>query len=407
MASFWLEYDQNGSRAQYPFENRSSVTFGRDKSVDFVLDHPTVSRQHASILYAPPQGYVLRVLSRGGLTAVDGNQVSGDVVLRDGNVIHMGQFSFTFRASQAAAASAPPLGGYGASAGGSFGASGGMAGAGAGGFGPSTPSGGFGAQAPASGGFGAQAPASGGFGAAGGFGGVEPPAKPKAKNSIGAGTVWDEIASSDEAQVDTAGARQVSDFERMQRAEQKTDQKTNPLLIVAVVIALAGMAYLFLSGPGDSGSGVATGENLQDAPPVEVIVSCVGEEDCIARARDAYKVGLEMILKKDANVTNLFDGWRKLYESKVYLAKVNAPVPADMNQLEAKEAASRAELDAVFRNYKVVYFRSKQRKMYREMADALMALKSYFPDKTSREYKFAAQEEVNMRSTGVYPSGRR
>lgn len=99
MPSFWLEYVQDGQRREFSFDS-ASVSIGRDKGSDFVLDHPTVSRQHALIV-SNPQGHQLVVLSRGGLTAIDGGQVSGEIELFDGSQIHFGQLAFTFRSRNA------------------------------------------------------------------------------------------------------------------------------------------------------------------------------------------------------------------------------------------------------------------------------------------------------------------
>jgi len=172
--SFWLEHDQDGQRQKYPFD-APSITVGRDQSADFLLDHPTVSRQHARIV-SQGSSYRLVVLSQGGLTAINGSAVNGEVNLTDGATLQFGQFSFVFRTETAARPSggfgAPPAsGGFGAPpAGGGFGAP--PAG---GGFGTPPAGGGFGTP-PAGGGFGTP-PAGGGFGAppaGGGFG--TPPA---------------------------------------------------------------------------------------------------------------------------------------------------------------------------------------------------------------------------------------
>ena len=96
--SFWLEYLENGQKREFTF-NSSQISVGRDQAADFVLDHPPVSRQHA-IIVAEPHGAKLVVLSRGGLTALNGQQVAGEVQLMDGNQIHFGQLAFTFRSHQ-------------------------------------------------------------------------------------------------------------------------------------------------------------------------------------------------------------------------------------------------------------------------------------------------------------------
>lgn len=65
MGSFWLEYEQNGNLQTFPFED-GNVTIGREQTCDFVLDHPTVSRQHALIVDDGSGQFRLVVLSQGG-----------------------------------------------------------------------------------------------------------------------------------------------------------------------------------------------------------------------------------------------------------------------------------------------------------------------------------------------------
>ena len=82
MSHFWLEVESDGHRNRFDFE-KPTVSIGRDPTSDFHLDHPTISRQHA--LFVTNQGTVqLVVLSRNGLTAVDGNRVQGTLDLRPG-----------------------------------------------------------------------------------------------------------------------------------------------------------------------------------------------------------------------------------------------------------------------------------------------------------------------------------
>ncbi|TXD36005.1 FHA domain-containing protein, partial [Lujinxingia vulgaris] len=124
MSSFWLEFDHNGQTQNASF-NSQSVTIGRDRGSDFILDHPTVSRQHALIVEEGGGNYRLVVLSRGGLTAVDGQPVSGEVSLWDGAMLTLGKHSVRFRAPDATArapqapaaaqqAPGPQSGGFGA-----------------------------------------------------------------------------------------------------------------------------------------------------------------------------------------------------------------------------------------------------------------------------------------------------
>lgn len=400
MPAFWIEFEQNGSRQQRSFES-NAVSFGREQGVDFVVNNPTVSRQHAMIMFDPRSGYVLRVLSRGGMTAINGSPVAGDVPLQDGSMVNLGQFGFVFRA----AAQPQPQSQFGS-----------------GGFGGQMNSGGFGAQAPVaqpqpqnnfggqmnSGGFGGQMN-SGGFGAPSQAPAPTPQA-PAPQNNAGGGvkaagnTVWDEIAASAEAQED-GGPRELTDFQKMQEAENRAEKGgPNPILLLVTVLAIIGVGAVFLLGGGAGEDVIDTEVPFDQQAEFQITASCVGQDDCVEQARQSYKVGLQLLEKKDANVSHLFDGYKKLYEAKYLLDKGKAPAPADMSELDAKMQGSRAELDGIFRNYRVVYFTGLQRKMYKDMAAALGAIKTYFPDQTAREYKFATEKEIEMKSKGTYPA---
>lgn len=193
MASFWLEFDQDGRRQQYNFDAQQ-VTVGREQGSDLFLDHPTVSRQHA-IIRTDARGVRLVVLSKSGLTAVNGTPVQGEVELTDGTQLHFGQLGFVFRSNQAR----PVTGSFGQAPGGFGGQTQG--------FGSPSPSGGlgtpprngfggqpqgfggspaqqsgfgaqpsFGGQPSQQGGFGAQSVQGGGFGSSQpGFGGASAP----------------------------------------------------------------------------------------------------------------------------------------------------------------------------------------------------------------------------------------
>nr|MBA2661203.1 FHA domain-containing protein [Lujinxingiaceae bacterium] len=111
MASFWLEYEQNGNLQKFPFDAQS-ISIGRDKGSDFVLDHPTISRQHALIMNDGQGSFRLVALSRGGLTALEGTPVQSEIALYDGAVLHLGKLWFRFRSEYAPRRPAAPQGGY-------------------------------------------------------------------------------------------------------------------------------------------------------------------------------------------------------------------------------------------------------------------------------------------------------
>lgn len=425
MPSFLLDLEQNGARQQRTFD-RPSIMLGRDPGADVVLNHPTVSRQHAMIMHDPrSNGYILRVLSRGGLTAINGTQVSGDVPLQDGVSLNLGQIAMVFHAQAAGAAS-----GFGQPAGqGHYGAAPQQPAMGQG-FGqpaaPQTPAAGFGQPAPyqsgpqaAPSGFGQQAggynqsappaqPSQGGFGntpAPGGFGNTPAPGGfGQSLEQDDRRTHWDDIAESDAAQAEQGSNKAMSDFQRMQQAEDKNQKKTNPLLIVVVVLAMAFAGAALFVGKSSGKKAGEDAKDLKQQAEFQVDIRCVGPDDCQDKARTQYKIGLQLLEKKDASISHLFTGYKRLYEAKAYLEKIKMPIPADMAQLEPKMQASRQELDKIFNNYRATYFTSKQRNIPRQMAQALTGIKTYFPDKTSKEYKYATNQEVQMRAKGIYPS---
>lgn len=427
MPSFLLDLEQNGVRQQRTFD-QPSIMMGRDPGADLVLNHPTVSRQHAMIMHDPrSNGYVLRVLSRGGLTAINGAQVSGDVPLQNGVSLNLGQISMVFHVQNAGAAvgfGQPAASGFG-----QYGAAPQQA-APAQGFGQpaatQSPPGGFGAPGsdygqPAPYQQSGPQPSPGGFGApVGGFAQQPPQAQPvqsapggfgnsSASNGFGSNldqddrrTHWDDIAESDAAQGEQS-EKSMSAFQRMQQAEEKTAKKTSPLLLVVAGCAILFTGgLLFLGGGGGEEQEDATADAAKKAE-FRVDIQCVGPDDCQSKARNQYKVGLQLLEKKDASISHLFMGYKRLYEAKAYLDKIKMPIPADMAQLEPKMTIARQELDKIFNNYRAAYFTSKQRNIPRQMAEALIGIKTYFPDKTSKEYKYATNQEVQMRAKGIYP----
>ncbi|MDX1746882.1 MAG: FHA domain-containing protein, partial [Halobacteriales archaeon] len=98
MSHFWLEVETDGHRQRFDFDQQT-VSVGRDQASDFHLDHPTVSRRHALFVESGGE-YQLVVLSKNGLTAVDGSRVSGTVDLRPGQTLQFGEIQLAFRTDQ-------------------------------------------------------------------------------------------------------------------------------------------------------------------------------------------------------------------------------------------------------------------------------------------------------------------
>jgi hypothetical protein len=463
MSNFWLEYNQNGDVQEFTFEG-SSVTIGRDKSSDFVLDHPTVSRQHAVIRRDGPGRFKLRVLSRGGLTALDGHQVQGEVPLHDGANINLGKLTFRFRSDDAPQQPQHNLGpsggshssGQGPSSSGAFGAGGqgsqgqssgaggsgqsgfgggsGSGGSGQGGFGGSgggfnsgSSNSGFSPEKNESGGMGAFAQSSQGFqagmqgqsgmqpgqGQQGGQGGGAQGQGHGQDGSVDAGEEkaekvdiisWDEIASSEEAMSEEETEnRAKSVFERMEEG-QKKQEETRPGLVIVAGIAIVGLlGYVFFGG--GAGGGVGGGDEEEIAPEeLQVEVECLGKADCIKKAKNAYNVGNETLKKSGAAVSNRFEGYKSLLEAEKYLeeAGVSEPPPS-MNKLPERKQAAKQQLDKLFRNFRVAYHQAKNSKNYTQMAESLDTIQSYFPDKKSYQYRWAQSKIRKMKQNGTYP----
>lgn len=392
MPSFWFETTINGSPQTVPF-NRSPVIVGRGQGVDFQLDHPTVSRQHGQIVHDPMRGYRLVVMSRGGMTAVDGAQVVGEVPLYNGSQIHFGQMSVVFRANDAP--QKPAAGGFGAQSSPGFGAS------------PQPQSGGFGAapQQPAA--APAQNPSSAGLGAMDldniGNAGSSKPAN-----------VWEEIAASaeamDEAEQDSPWSSDAPDdndyYARMQAASARGDEKAsggvNPILLILVVVAAVGMVYIFFFMDDGAQGGKTAVVAMEDKPPVELDnVTCLGEEDCVSQAKERFAVGKQLLEKKDVHISNLFEGYKKMLEVKALLEQGKAKAPGELAEADGYIESSRGELDRIFREQRLLFNRYGKREMHKQQLEALDTINSYFPDKTTPEYQWSYEKEVELRKKGI------
>ena len=351
MPAFWIDIFQNGSNQTYPFDAQS-VTFGRDKSADFVLDHPTVSRQHGRIVMDHSGGFRLQVLSQGGMTALNGQRVQGEVPIQSGASINFGQIQLVFRAEGAPSAQA---GGFGQAPGGFGQAPGGFGQPPGGGF-NSSPGGGFGAppveatpsQVDAVAGVGAM-----GFGPSGGA--------DEAVDAIGgaAASHWEAYANEREADMndgDEPDTPEQTDFDRMAAASAKNnDGGVNPVLIVAVLLAAGFAAYMVFAPQPEAESGLV----VKKLGPLEetllVQVKCLSKDDCLEKANEAYKIGLDNYEKKSVHISNLFDSYKKMLEAEAYLAEEELPMPDELKGLEQQKKLARDELDKIFMNYRVSY----------------------------------------------------
>jgi len=78
-------------------------------------------------------------------------------------------------------------------------------------------------------------------------------------------------------------------------------------------------------------------------------------------------------------------------------------LPAQLADLEATKTEIRAEMDAIFQQYRVKYHDKKTRKMYQDMSDILREITAYFPDKRCLYNRWAFQREREMKEEGVFP----
>jgi pSer/pThr/pTyr-binding forkhead associated (FHA) protein len=455
MGSFQLEYGDNGEVFSFTGE---SITIGRAESSDFVLDHPTVSREHAEIVDEGGGRFRIVVLSRNGLTALGGERVEESAPLRDGHLLHFGKLEFVFQSNEAVRRS--PSGGGRArsseheapdtrgdrardrtgegrrpaesSTGDRVASDGTGEGSRGGGRGDSpidehteedivndivgdTPhgEGGHGIdesdQARGGGGDQMASPAT--------SDGLEaepepesPPSEEEEDDSAAEDiTSWDDIAATaepDESEQSEQKADPDQSFASSMRnqssaEEEETDQR--------VVVGGLGLAVLFLLWSfwpgGGGGGGVGPGAKKKKAPPLTVRVQCIGAEECKRKAIAAYQSGEGYYKRRSAKIGNLFNAYRKMYEAKKYLEKGKIKQrPPELKELKTTRKKIRKHLDQKFQNFKVEYHIAKKEDRYVEMAQALLKVQKFFHDEGSREYQWARKRKLEMKNRGQYPS---
>lgn len=409
MAPFTLETADGGQARQFEF-NAPSVSIGRDRTADFTLDHPTVSRQHAVISWDGRQ-HRLIVLSRGGFTGLDGQQVGGEIPLFDGSVLMFGQLQFLFRSPYAPPrpANAPP---YGAPQQGAHNPYYGQAASVAG------------MHATASGLY--QAPglmpssnttqsiqtmrASGSFPSLAEH--QQLVAKPR--ESADGLVSWDEIAATADQVPEERDA--VLDFQRMQKAQAEADaaqRGINPMLIIGLIIAVGFLAVAFLyGGPGPSGPGKGKGTGPDPTDSTEPIIAlrpadydCIGVASCRASAVEAFNVGKVMLERSEADIINLYEGFRQLERAQAMLDKVAiTPPPPEMKGMDVMLANASEAMKKRYLIHRANFFASRDRNDHAKMAEELRRLQAYFPDERLNYNRWAQKQILEMKSQGVYPS---
>lgn len=447
MGHFWLEFDIQGHRQRYDFQ-QASVSIGRDAASDFHLDHTTVSRQHAMIVenYG---NYQLVVLSRNGLTAIDGQVVTGTVDLRPGMTIQVGEVQLGFR-------SAIGNGGVGEVATESLNLSDVNGHAPTGmlqsvdertepsrdawvapqapamqqqqqrppqqqGFGQMAiqPAQGFDAAPAPPSGFGQMAinpgPApqngvNGGFNGVPAQGGAPRPAK-KNEDEFKIKS-WEEIAAEGATGAhDAVGG--VTDFERIQKAQAKAQKKgagTNPVMLGVLALAVVGMAALFLlpepappPPPGEQTPERCA--NLQICYPMDAEPTCANKSDCEAKAQQAYNVADELSKKKDANITNRYEAYKQLDKAGRYMAKADIldNPPEAMKDYGARLLEYEQELEDIARDHRIRHHQLQQRNMNWDMATNVRSWQAYFPDSYNTWFREAIEAERRMKDSGSWP----
>lgn len=356
------------------------------------------------MIRADQTGAQLVVLSRGGLTALDGGQVQGEVPLYDGSEIHFGQLSFVFRSHGA------PRRPASAGASSSFGAmpisapptngSPGMHNGG--GMQPQM-------QSPSN---------AGGWDSSSGSWGQadwdapsasEPaPAPVEAENHL---VTWDEIANSAEARDDgTAG---MTDFQKIQAAQAKADKQTrgnNPWIVYGGVLGIVAMIVVFVwpfEKAGEIGDDVDVSQDSDQAfiSWADGDIDCVGKANCREAALSAYRVGKNLKEQAGADITNPFQAYAQFDKAQLYLKKGGIqPPPVEMANVLDMQTAVKVDLDAKFNQARVNYLNWKNRKMYRKMAEELNRIQAYFPDKRCLYNQWAVEKERKMKDDRIYPA---
>lgn len=415
MTSFSLEFQQGGQVQTIPFDSQS-IAIGRDRGSDFVLDHPTVSRQHALIVDEGGGRFKLVVLSRGGLTAVNGNPVeASEIQIYDGTELTFGQYTVVFRSphapSRPAGSSSAPAG---STAGAAMAAGVTNSGGGAGPSGPggtAGPGGGAGPSGPGGpgGGAGLSGPGQMGGGASPQDGqGDADEATPGGEAGI---MSWDEIAATSEEdkdnEQDESQERGLSDLQRMRREnQQKSSEGTNPVVVVGALLASAVLLLVVFMPDSDNGGGVDTEEDHCADPDqrVEVSVDCVGQNDCEQQADEAYERGVDLIERRAVERGNLFEGYMQLLKAEAYLEEAGIDeIPSEMDRWDEKHDLARQKLDDDYREFQVRYHQAESAGRNAEMANVISDVEARFPSHKACENRWARDEERRMKSEGIYP----
>ena len=450
MGQYWLEFEVQGHRQRRDF-HQTNVAIGRDPGSDLHIDHPTVSRQHALIVQNYDQ-HQLVVLSRNGLTAVDGQVVQGTINLHSGMTLQIGEIQLAFRSAAGSNVGEVPTEAVSLA---QF--SGGELPTGMSrpleestapgfdapswnnmapqnqGFGnPGFNNPGF--NSPQGSGFGqmpiqppqGQNPYGSGFGQMPGFGGQQPqqpqqPLQPQLqpsnmpKSATDSGDdfkikSWEEIAA--EAATGAHGAISGStDFERIQKAQAKANKGgLGPVHVIGLVlIAVFGGVALFYEPEAPQIDNLTKPPercvNTKICYPVEAEPSCRDAADCQKQAEQAYKVAKEFHSRRDAAIINPYEAYKQLDKAMRLISKSGLEQPPDsMRDLDERYREYEAALDEIARDHRIRQHQLRQRRMSEDMVANVRAWQAYFPDTYNTWYREALEEERKMRDNGTWPN---
>ncbi|MDC7235304.1 MAG: FHA domain-containing protein [Spirochaetales bacterium] len=79
---------------------KEETLIGRSKECALILQAPSVSRKHSIIRISGRDVYLIDLSSRNG-SYINGVKVEGEALLRDSDILKLGELEFTFRTEQA------------------------------------------------------------------------------------------------------------------------------------------------------------------------------------------------------------------------------------------------------------------------------------------------------------------
>lgn len=450
MGHFWLDFEVQGHRQRRDFQ-QGNVSIGRDPGADLHIEHPTVSRQHALIVQNY-NGHQLVVLSRNGLTALNGQVVQGTVDLYPGMTLQVGEIQLVFQTMASGHVGEVPTEAVSLS---QFTSAPSMQ------FGGEVPTGairpleestapgldapswnnmapqqgqGQGFGSPQGSGFGQMPispqqqqpnPYGSGFGQMpiGGYGQQQPapqtlgqPQQPAAPSPQQAASEefkiksWEEIAA--EAATGAHGAVSgVTDFERIQKAQAKANKGgPSPIIVIGgiLIAVFVGIAVFYDPAEPVVETGSAPPErcaNTKICYPLEAEPTCRDAADCQKQAEQAYKIAKEFHSRRDVAISNPYEAYKQLDKAGRFMSKSGLTEPPDsMRDFDERFAEYEEALEQIAREHRIRQHQLRQRRMTEQMVSNVQAWQAYFPDTYNVWYREALEEERKMRDNGSWPN---